>query len=119
MLRRALLAGLLILGGCGAPAQSSFEVHLVPRDDEDRPFAFAPATLIVPRGATVRWVNDREVFHTITFSDSPDVRVANGTFEQSVFRAGDTAAFALSAPGTYFYFCQPHAAFMFGSVTVR
>jgi plastocyanin len=72
----------------------------------------------VPAGTKVRWVNGDEVFHTVTSTDSLQPRRPNGLFDHSLFSRGDAFTYSFSKPGTYRYYCQPHAAFMFGTVTV-
>lgn len=117
----AALAGQIgTIGPATAAGQeASVEVRLVPRpDDKERPFGFEPEAITIRAGTTVRWVNMAEVFHTVTFSDSVERRVSNGTFDQSVFAAGATVEQTFTTPGRYAYFCQPHSAFMFGTITV-
>jgi plastocyanin len=122
----AAVAGLVALAGsviavdadpAGAPDDS---VLLVATDDPARPFAFEPAELTVTSGTTVRWRNETaEVFHTVTFTDSLQTRVDNGVFNESLFGPGVEVAFTFDEPGTYFYFCQPHAEFMAGTIIVE
>lgn len=88
-------------------------------EDAERPFAFEPATLRVSAGTTIRWVNDTDAYHTVTFTDSLDAKQPNGSFDRQAFRRGDRIERTLAARGTHFFYCQPHAAFMFGTVIVR
>jgi plastocyanin len=120
LIRAGLLsAALLVLAVGYARGQDAAEIRLVPRtDDAERPFAFEPDTLTVPAGTTVRWVNAADVFHTVTFADSRDVRVPNGTFDQSLATAGQAVERQFDQPGTFFYYCQPHSAFMAGTIVV-
>ncbi|MGD9893107.1 MAG: plastocyanin/azurin family copper-binding protein [Dehalococcoidia bacterium] len=120
----ALAAGLLVLiPGLAAVTlaeqQPVREVHLVRRpSDPDRPLAFAPAEVTVRPGTTVRWINDADVFHTVTFTDSLAQRVPNGIFDSTLAAAGQTTEFRFDAAGLYFYYCQPHSQFMTGMVRV-
>lgn len=66
----------------------------------------------------MRWVNRDDVFHTVTSTDSLQPRRANGLFDASFFRSGQSFEYTFTKPGTYFYFCQPHTEFMFGTVRV-
>ncbi len=84
----------------------------------DRPFAFSPAEVTVPAGSAVRWVNDENMFHTVTSTDSIAVRRANGLFNKSLAKKGDTFTYTFTKPGVYHYYCQPHTDFMWGEVTV-
>ncbi len=73
-------------------------------------FAFKPATLTVPAGTVVRWLNKDTVAHTAT-SDKPGWDSGNLNPGQSYARKFDT-------PGTYAYHCTPHP-FMVGKVVVK
>ncbi len=84
----------------------------------DHPYAFAPKDLTVRVGSKVRWVNRDDVFHTVTSTASLDVRRPSGLFDKSLFRKADAFEYTFAKPGTYHYYCQPHSAFMFGTVTV-
>jgi plastocyanin len=106
-------------GRSAAAQETPVEVRLVPlTGDEERPFGFEPESVTISAGTTVRWVNTTEVFHTVTFSDSVEERVSNGTFDQSLFAAGATVERTFTGPGTFAYFCQPHSAFMFATISV-
>jgi plastocyanin len=72
----------------------------------------------VKAGTTVRWVNEDPVFHTVTSTDSLDRLRPNGVFNRSLFARGDAFEYTFTRPGTYHYFCQPHSAFMTGTVRV-
>lgn len=143
MIRRAIVAmvGFALLGALGfsghptgslaAPkgAPSVFEaaradaaglvIHLVEQpNNADAQYAFSPASATVPVGTTVQWVNDAPTYHTITSMDGPNLLTPNGLYDQSVASAGDTFSFTFTTPGTYFYYCAPHADFMTGTITV-
>jgi plastocyanin len=96
------------------------EVTLVSQlGNADRPFAFAPMELTVSPGTTVRWVNDDDVFHTVTSTATLQPRSPSGLFDKSLFRKGDVFEHRFTSPGTFHFYCQPHADFMFGTVMVR
>jgi plastocyanin len=96
------------------------EVRLVSRpSDADHPFAFAPMAVTVPVGTTVRWVNEEDVFHTVTSTATLEPRRPSGLFAHSFFHKGDSFEYMFKTAGTFHYYCQPHAPFMFGTVTVR
>jgi plastocyanin len=114
---------LLVAGGGRAPLRAQppgvREVHLVRQPgNEEQPFAFGPAELTVTPGTTVRWVNDADVFHTVTFAQSAAVRLPSGVFEATLGLAGETVAFRFDVPGVYAYYCEPHVEFMAGIVRV-
>jgi plastocyanin len=87
--------------------------------DAEHPFAFEPMKLTVPVGTTVRWTNDDDVFHTVTSTAELEPRRPSGLFGRSLFQKGDTFEYTFKRSGTFHYYCQPHAPFMFGTVTVR
>jgi len=119
VLRLVFVAGLALFVGAGAAETAVAEVRLIRADGNDEvSFAFDPALLTVPAGTTVRWINERDVFHTVTFTDSLDRRVPNGTFDQSLSTAGQVIERAFDSPGRFFYFCQPHSTFMAASLVV-
>jgi plastocyanin len=94
-------------------------VHLVTPRDDQQPFAFAPLRVTVKPGTIVRWVNDTDAFHTVTFADSPDVRVPNHTFDAALSSRGESLERRFDTAGTYSYYCQPHSEFMAGTIEVR
>jgi len=63
-------------------------------------FAFTPAELTVPVGATVTWTNRHGARH--------DVVAADGTFTSPLFGEGETFSFTFTAPGEYPYVCSIH-----------
>lgn len=72
--------------------------------------AFQTATVRIAVGQSVRWVNDDEVTHTVTFVDG-------GASSRELARGrGFTRTF--DRPGTYEYHCTPHP-FMRGVVVVQ
>jgi plastocyanin len=87
--------------------------------DADHPFAFSPSEVTVPAGSAVRWVNNADVFHTVTSTDSPERLRPNGLFDASLFRRGDSFQYTFTKAGIYHYYCQPHSEFMVGTVRVE
>lgn len=95
------------------------EVHLLAQEgNEDAPYVFTPDVLTVPVGTTVRWYNHTDAYHTVTTSDSLTVKQPNGVIEQTFISTGATVAYIFTTPGTYFYYCEPHADFMKGTIIV-
>ena len=120
-----LLAGGVLVAALSPPAtlraqrSGVREVHLVRQPgNEDQPLAFSPAELTVSPGTVVRWVNDADVFHTVTFARSAAVRLPSGVFEATLALAGETVEFPFDVPGIYAYYCEPHVEFMAGIVRV-
>ncbi len=85
---------------------------------------FVEASLTVPVGTVVRFVNESPEPHTVTaYQDGiPDggEYFASGGFDsegqarddlaQGLIRKGDTYEVSFDQPGTYEYFCIPHEA---------
>lgn len=67
-------------------------------------FAFAPATIEVAAGTTVKWTNGDTVPHTVTAGEpgSP-----SGDFDEDL-AAGTSAEITFDEPGTFTYFCEVH-----------
>lgn len=72
-------------------------------------FAYAPATLTVRTGATVRFVNDDGEAHTVTAGAK--------TFDSGGLDSGDVWSYRFTQAGTYPYFCAVHP-YMRGTVVV-
>jgi amicyanin len=74
-------------------------------------FSFAPATLTVPAGTTVTWVNQDDVPHNIVSSEGK-------TLKSPVMDTDEKFSYTFSQPGTYAYFCGIHPR-MTGKVIVQ
>jgi len=72
-------------------------------------FAFAPNTILIPVGTTVRWTNKDPVNHTVTSS--------TGLFDSGILGPGQSFEFRFDTPGTYSYTCTLHPG-MAGTVIV-
>lgn len=120
-----------LLAGCESPidgpdtdgdqprARQPVTVELIcGTGNPDAPCAFRPDQVRVQVGDTVRWVNGDATFHTVTSSDSFDVRSPNRVFDAVLDSAGEEFTHTFTAAGTYPYYCQPHSEFMAGTVTV-
>jgi plastocyanin len=95
------------------------EVRLATQtSDAEHPFAFRPAEVTVRAGQAVRWVDDDDVFHTVTSTDRLEPRQPNGRFDASLFRHGQTFTYTFRRAGVYHFYCRPHVEFMFGTVRV-
>lgn len=76
-------------------------------------FAYRPANLSVPAGATVTWRFPGTVAHDITLADGPF------GFSSNQLARGGAFSQTLTRPGTYKLFCSLHPVQMTGVVTVR
>lgn len=63
-------------------------------------FAFTPAAIAVPVGATVTWTNRDDIPHLVKASD--------GAFKSPALDTGDSYAFTFAVPGEFAYFCALH-----------
>jgi plastocyanin len=63
-------------------------------------FSFGPATLTVPVGTTVTWMNRDDIPHTVVSTD--------GAFKSKVLDTDDKFSFTFNKPGEYTYFCSVH-----------
>ena len=86
----------------GVAAQDGAAVSIVD-------FAFEPATIEVPAGATVTWTNLGRGPHTV--SDA-------GEFNSGLLAPGATFSLTFNEPGSYPYFCKIHPDTMTGTVIV-
>ena len=71
--------------------------------------AFAPATITIAAGDSVRWTNADGAPHTATFRDAG--------LDTGRLNRGDTGALSFDTPGTYDYVCAIHPS-MRGQVIV-
>tara|TARA_R110000787_G_scaffold25373_17_gene71404 strand:+ start:602 stop:1006 length:405 start_codon:yes stop_codon:yes gene_type:complete len=70
---------------------------------------FEPATLTVPKGTTVTWINQDGSNHNVKFADELGPRMKHHSSWTRTF----------SAPGTYPYECAIHGASMSGTIVVE
>ncbi len=74
-------------------------------------FSFAPATLTVPAGATVTWVNQDDIPHTVISTDGKEIK-------SPVLDTDEHFAHAFARPGIYAYYCSVHPK-MTGKIVVQ
>jgi plastocyanin len=103
--RGAFAATLLLALASALPATACAEDLEVKIDN----FTFGPQKLTVKVGATVTWINEDDIPHTV---------VSTGHFRSKALDTGDKYSFTFTTPGSYEYFCglHPH---MQASVTVE
>jgi len=73
-------------------------------------FAFSPSIVTVPVGATVTWINQDSVAHTVTST--------NQRFDSAELKPGQQFSYTFTKAGSYAYFCTIHPA-MTGTVIVQ
>ncbi|MFC9549740.1 cupredoxin family copper-binding protein [Rhodococcus sp. NPDC056960] len=94
--------------GMTAPAQAPAAPAAANAVDIDN-FAFAPAALTVPVGATVTWTNKDEEPHTVASGD--------GSFHSPGMGTDATYSFTFNKAGSFDYICSIHP-FMHATVVV-
>ncbi len=98
-----LLAGSPSVAANDQPSAANAEVKI---DN----FSFGPATVTVPVGATVTWINRDDIPHTVVSTD--------GVFKSKVRDTDETFSYTFAKAGTYPYFCSVHPK-MTGKVVVQ
>jgi plastocyanin len=63
-------------------------------------FTFAPQRITVKAGATVTWINDDDIPHTVASSSK--------LFKSKALDTKDKFSFTFTTPGFYEYFCSLH-----------
>jgi plastocyanin len=103
-----MLAGLCLatlipgVGWLGADAQDGAAVTIVD-------FAFQPASLEVPAGTTVTWMNSGAATHTVSAD--------NGAFDSGRLAPGTSFSQPFDTAGTFTYHCEIHPQ-MIGTIIV-
>lgn len=116
--REAIAAGIGLLatscfsdrpGPMQPPADNEVEVDMTPS------LTFSPATVQVPVGGTVVWVNTSSFPHSATGDpskalDPSHVVLPEGAtpWDSGILTAGQVFRHTFTVPGEYRYFCIPH-----------
>ena len=103
MIAMLLLAGPPSVTANDQPSAANAEVKI---DN----FSFGPATVTVPVGTTVTWINRDDIPHTVVSTD--------GVFKSKVRDTDETFSYTFTKAGTYPYFCSVHPK-MTGKVVVQ
>jgi plastocyanin len=86
-----------LLATCGSSPASPAGPSVSTTDN-----AFTPASLHIPPGMTVTWVNNGQTAHTVTADD--------GSFNSHTFQPGATYSHTFTTAGRYPYYCTLHGA---------
>lgn len=78
-------------------------------------FSFNPKTLKVHVGTSVAWINMDVVAHTVE-SGTPET--TEGLFRSDLLSRNESFSYTFNLPGTYSYYCGPHA-YMTGTIVVN
>ncbi|MFI7414883.1 plastocyanin/azurin family copper-binding protein [Streptomyces sp. NPDC049627] len=65
-------------------------------------YAYRPATLTIPAGATVTWTNQDTAPHDVKTTSAP------AAFHSPLLNQGGSWSFTFTMPGTYAYYCTVH-----------
>ena len=106
----ALLA--LVLAGCSSSGGAAASPVATTTVDLPQSYKFAPAAIVVTRGATVTWTNHDNFSHSVQFLDG------GLPGDPLVMQPGQTVTFTFDKAGTFNYQCHFHPQNMKGSVTV-
>jgi plastocyanin len=77
---------------------------------------FAPASVTVKKGGTVKWTNDDSVGHDVTKKGGPGPKFSSGS--AGGMQSGDTFQQKFTTAGTIQYVCTVHPN-MKGTITVK
>ena len=102
-IRRAVvsLCAAVLLAGAGRVASHAASSPAGPAEVKIDNFTFAPVTLTVAAGTTVKWVNRDDIPHTVVSEDK-------STFKSKALDTDDSFSYTFAKPGTYTYFCSIH-----------
>lgn len=73
-------------------------------------FSFGPATITIPVGTAVTWINRDDIPHTVVSTDK--------VFKSKVLDTDEKFSYTFDKPGEYPYFCSIHPK-MTGKVIVQ
>jgi plastocyanin len=100
------------------PAESHGSVALQSQSESRvtiKLFQYQPGRMEVKAGTTVKWMNEDEIFHTVSAGEPGK---NGGGFDGVLDGKGKSFSFTFSQPGTYSYYCERHE-HMRGEIEVR
>jgi len=102
-IRKATLVGCaaIFFAGAGKLATRAANIPAQPMEVKIDNFTFAPPSLTVAVGTTVKWVNRDDIPHTVVSEDK-------STFKSKAMDTDDSFSYTFTKPGTYSYFCSIH-----------
>src|SRR5262245_60638813 len=116
MSTRGTLRGVGVAGGFALAALAAFGASADARPGVTiQLFQFRPSPERAGAGATVTWVNQDDITHTVT-SGTPDRR--DGRFSVELTGKGSAGSITFPDPGVYPYFCDRHQS-MRGEIRVN
>ncbi len=111
----------------GIPASGSALAGTVEVKMTDTPPVYIPKKVTIKAGDTVKWTNNAQTLHTVTFDpakavDKSNVQLPKGVdpFDSGFMMPDKDFSYTFKVPGAYKYFCIPHEKDgMIGFVTVK
>ncbi len=115
-----LTAALLWFGliSCQAPHEIENDLFSVEAEEVNiimRNSLFEPRTVTVEQGATVIWINEDSLIHTVTSGTRGN---ETSYFDSGNMARGETFSHTFEEIGTFDYFCRPHVG-MEGTIEVE
>lgn len=111
----------MLLAGCSsAPAEAGDDHGGDDADDSNevvmKNMAFSPKSLTIKAGESVTWVNKDSMGHTVS-ADDPNQWGTPGSGDDSAawMQKDGTWSHTFMEPGTYQYYCKPHASGSMGN----
>ncbi len=99
------------LAGCIGPELERLDGEVGAYTIDMKNLEFSPRHLAVGVGSTVTWVNQESPAHTVTPYDAAHWGTpGSGDAPDTWLREGESWSFTFTEPGTYRYYCIPHAA---------
>ena len=115
--RLLLAAGAVLLVGCGGGGGGTDQTSSASsggsgaRTVTIKDYIYKPASITVPKGATITFANHDSTAHTATSKQA-------GAFESGPIDPGKSAKITLEKTGTFTYYCLFHP-FMKGTIIVE
>lgn len=95
------LAGMVFAVAGRNPARANTSSEPAATEVKIDNFTFAPGTITVAKGATVKWTNHDDIPHTVVSDDK-------STFKSKPLDTDDKFSYTFDKAGTYNYFCSIH-----------
>jgi plastocyanin len=97
----AVFCAIVLTAGTGRMASRATSAPPGPVEVKIDNFTFAPITVKVAGGTTVKWVNHDDIPHTVVSDDKK-------TFRSKPMDTNESFSYTFDRPGTYTYFCSIH-----------
>ncbi len=106
-----------LYSGMGSGGSTSTSTVTIPSGTgANQGLNFSPQSLSVAAGTTIKFTNNDNTLHTVTFTSAPS-GVSLTSISDSSLAAGSSFTVTLLTPGTYQYHCTIHS-WMTGTITV-